>query len=151
MISNLTIIILGIAIAIGIIVIIAYGLQEWLVEKRFSAGVVRLPDKPLDPKYLEFSEKLRVHLEIIVPIYEIKLMLPVSNSDDEIVLLKQIRMFPNLFRCRSDSSHVWQAELPEKSGDVYTHAEMKNQEFIADRWLCFRSRSRYFVRQNPFI
>ncbi len=120
MISNLIIIILGVAIAIGIIVIIAYGLQKWLVEKKFSAGVVCLPDKPLDPKDLEFSEKLRVYLEIIVPTYEIKLRLPVSNSQAEIVLLKHIKTFPNLFQCRSDSSLVWQAELPEKSGDVYT-------------------------------
>jgi len=86
-------------------------------------------------EYHELSEKIRAHLPFVLPTYEISTILPIKNSEDQIVMMKYVAAFRNIFRCQPDGSIVWQAELPTASGDVYTNVEWK------DRYLTAFSRS----------
>lgn len=137
MIKDLFIILAGVILAIGIIPVIAYFLQNQLVERRFMSNSKQPSPESLSPKYLELGEKLRSNSGISFPTFEIKMLLSIPNSGDSIVMLNHQQAFQNVLRCSSNGSIVWLAELPEKSGDVYTNLEWHKQKLRAFSWSCF--------------
>jgi hypothetical protein len=52
-------------------------------------------------------------------------------------MLNYKQAFQNVLRCNSSGSIVWVAELPEKSGDVYTYLDWHDQKLRAGSWSCF--------------
>lgn len=83
------------------------------------------------PQHYELSEKVRLNSSIQLPTYEISTVLSIPSSTDHIILMKFIESFRNVFRCTSDGSLVWQAELPTASNDVYTNIEWKENQLTA--------------------
>jgi hypothetical protein len=134
---DLVIIFLGIIFAIGFILVIAHFLQKQLVERRFSSNIKEPPQESPSLEQLELSEKLRQNSGIDFPTFEIKTLLSIPNSDDAIVMLNHKQAFQNVLRCNSSGSIVWMAELPEKSGDVYTNLDWHEKKLIAFSWSCF--------------
>jgi hypothetical protein len=138
MLIDLAKVILGIILGIGLIVAIASFLQYWLVDRgafRRKSEVAVESCEPLDPI---FSEKLRLHLGKEMPTYDIKKILPVPESQDRVILLDySLGPFPNLLRCHTDGSLVWQAEQPEKPGDFFVDMEWVNNELRASSWSGF--------------
>jgi hypothetical protein len=86
--------------------------------------------RPL-PQYHELSEKVQANFNGELPTYEITTVLPIPNSSDQIILLKYIESFRNVFRCSPDGFVIWQAELPADSNDVYTNIEWKENQLFA--------------------
>ncbi len=99
-------------------------------QPKYSGYNLRLLSKQL-PEKTEFSEKLRAQSDGKFPNYEIATLLPILNSDEIIAMLNYAESFNNIVRCKNDGSVVWQAELPTKSGDVYTNVEWKDNELMA--------------------
>ena len=135
--QDLIVISLGIIFATGVIFAIAYFLQKQLVGRRFMSNSKQPSQDSLPPKYLELSEKLRSNSGIGFSTFEIKTLLSIPNSEDSIVMLNHQQAFQNVLRCSSNGSIVWVAELPEKSGDVYTNLEWHKQKLRAFSWSCF--------------
>ena len=135
--QDLIVISLGIIFATGVILAIAYFLQKQLVESRFMSNPKQPSQESLSPKYLELSENLRSNSGIGFSTFEIKILLSIPNSEDSIVMLNYKQAFQNIFRCSPNGSIVWMAELPEKSGDVYTNLEWHEQRLRAFSWSCF--------------
>ncbi len=82
-------------------------------------------------EYFEISEKIKSKSNLQLPTFEISTVLSVNDSKDMIVMMKYIASFNNVFRCKSDGFIVWQAELPNKSNDVYTNIEWKENQLAA--------------------
>ncbi|HLO30027.1 MAG TPA: hypothetical protein VK249_12870 [Anaerolineales bacterium] len=97
---------------------------------KYPESIVQEYSLPL-PQYHDLSEKIRSQLASELPTYEISTVLPINNSEDEIVMLKYVAAFRNIFRCKPDGVVVWQAELPISSGDVYTNVEWKDKHLTA--------------------
>ena len=93
-----------------------------------SLELVQIEKEISRSEFYKFSQAIEANLPFKLPTYEISTILPISNSEDQIVMMKYIAAFRNIFRCKPDGSIVWQAELPTESNDVYTRACMQNQK-----------------------
>lgn len=82
-------------------------------------------------EYFEISEKIQSKSNLQLPTFEISTVLSLNDSKDIIVMMKYMASFNNVFRCRPDGSIVWQAELPNKSNDVYTNIEWRENRLTA--------------------
>jgi len=115
----------GIVLLISIALVLGYLYFSPINETKNQ----NLPE-PYD-SYNEFSKKIRLQANVTLPTYDIAIMLSIPNSNDKIVMLKHVRPFRNILRCKEDGSVVWQAELPTKSDDVYTNANWQDLHLLA--------------------
>lgn len=99
-------------------------------QPKYSPNEIHEQPRPL-PQYHELSEKIRASFSGELPTYEITTVLPIPNKNDKIILMKFIEAFRNVFRCTSDGSIIWQAELPTNSDDVYTNIEWRENQLTA--------------------
>jgi hypothetical protein len=67
----------------------------------------------------------------------------IPQSNDGVVLFdypleERHGTFANLIRITPSGTIVFHAELPEKSGDFYVRAEIRDGKLIANSWSCYR-------------
>ena len=127
-------VIVVIVLGLGAIVLIASALQKWMVERGLYQKLIHPILKKPKLRYPELSEKLRAHLGMELPVYDVYAALSMPYTDDVLVMLDYSHSFANILRCHSDGSLVWQAQLPGKAGDVYIKMEWKDRELIAGSW-----------------
>ncbi len=99
-------------------------------QPKYPPNEIHKHPRPL-PQYHELSEKVLASFSGELPTYEITTVLPIPNGNDKIILMKFTEAFRNVFRCTSDGSIIWQAELPTNSDDVYTNIEWKENQLRA--------------------
>lgn len=97
----------------------------------YFASTTETKGRNLSTPYDEFSNKISLHANIVLPTYDVDILLSIPNSSDKIIMLKYVQSFRNILRCRDDGSVVWQAELPNETDDVYTNVHWKDQLLVA--------------------
>ncbi len=132
-IDTITVIVV-IVLGLGVIILISTALHKMMVERGIYQKIIHPILKKIKPRYPELSEKLRTHLGMELPVYDVYTALSMPYTADIIVMLDYSHSFPNILRCHSDGSLVWQAQLPGKAGDVYIKMEWKDRELIAGSW-----------------
>jgi len=137
MITDLLVIVFGIALALGFMVLVAYLLQRWLVDHRHTKQKPLLAPAEPNPLCLEMSRKLQSQPEQMLPNYDVEKILPIPENTDLIVLLSHKISFRNILRCHPNGKIVWLAELPTDSNDVYTHIDWNGNSLTANSWSCF--------------
>jgi hypothetical protein len=127
----------ALVLAIIIIVIAAYFLQQWLVLRSMPARDSDSSAANTSAEILYFEEKLKDNYGYELPTTRIKTILAVPESQDRIILLEDKTPFQNLMRVHSNGWIVWRAELPTSNNDVYTHMEWQGQELKAFSASCY--------------
>jgi len=135
--SDLIIIYTGIALAIIIVAIAAYFLQQWLILRRFPPRIYTSGQGEAPAEIMYFEEKLEANYGNELPTTKIRRLLSIPNSADKIILLDDKKPFQNLLRCHSNGWIVWRGQLPTDTGDAYTFVEWHDHELKAFSISCY--------------
>jgi hypothetical protein len=142
--ADLLLTILGIALAIGFIILVAWLLQKRFERRRIPAlNTVHYWGEGPDPSP-ELTNKIRSHAVINIPDLKIITRLDVPFSRDSIVLLiRNIEPQSNLLRCHPDGTFVWFAKFTPLTyvhvDDIYTYVAWKQGKLVANTWSCYRN------------
>jgi|APSaa5957512622_1039677.scaffolds.fasta_scaffold92113_1 hypothetical protein len=77
MVNSIIFIVAVILFAIGFIVLVSGGLQQRLVDNRFTSSSIQPSEGNDNWRYFELSEKLRLNLGIELPTYRVQRVLPI--------------------------------------------------------------------------
>ena len=143
MLTELLLTILGIAFAIGFIILAARLIQKWFERRLFASSSTahQWGDGPdVSPT---LTSKIRSQAGIDHPELKIITRLAIPFSRDSIVLLnRKIEPYSNLLRCHPDGTYTWIANFFPHSyvhvDDLYTYVAWNQGMLVANIWSGYR-------------